>query len=121
MICPKCNSTQTSCKDSRLHNTFRRRRYECLSCGARFSTKESWHNYTSTVPQISDNYLEKYLEALYNTSNWSTKCLYDEAIKLLTNQLRYANPSEEYRICAIAYLALVQLNLNTLKERLNES
>lgn len=121
MICPECKSNQTSCKDSRLHTTYRRRRYTCLQCGANFSTKESWHNFKTTIPQISDNYLEKYLETLYNTGNWSTKTLYDEAIKELTDQLRYAYPTPEYRVCAIAYLALLQLNLNKLKERLNES
>ena len=122
MICPNCKSYQTSCKDSRLHTTYRRRRYLCMDCGASFSTKESWHDFKKIpIPQISDNYLEKYLETLYNTGNWSTKTLYDEAIKELTDQLRYAYPTPEYRVCAIAYLALLQLNLNKLKERLNES
>ena len=57
---------------------------------------------------------------MYNTGNWSAQALYDEAIKELTDLLRYAYPtheSSEYRVCAIAYLALIQLK----KERLNES
>lgn len=117
MICPECKSNQTSCKDSRLHTTYRRRRYACLQCGASFSTKESWHNFKTTIPQISDNYLEKYLETMYNTGNWSLDVLLTEAIQILTDQLRYAYPTPEYRVCAIAYLALIQLK----KERLNES
>ena len=122
MICPECKSNQTSCKDSRLHTTYRRRRYACLQCGARFSTKESWHDFKKIpISQISDNYLEKYLEkylkTMYNTGNWSAETLLKEAKQLLTNQLRYACPTPEYRICAIAYLALIQLK----KERLNES
>ena len=118
MICPECKSNQTSCKDSRLHTTYRRRRYACLNCGASFSTKESWHNFRTTIPQrISEDYLEKYLEMMYNTSNWSAETLLKEAEQLLTDQLRYAYPTPEYRVCAIAYLALIQLK----KERLNES
>ena len=118
MICPECKSNQTSCKDSRLHTTYRRRRYACLNCGASFSTKESWHNFRTTIPQrISEDYLEKYLKMIYNTGNWSIETLLKEAEQLLTDQLRYAYPTPEYRVCAIAYLALIQLK----KERLNES
>lgn len=118
MICPKCKSTQTTCKDSRLHSTYRRRRYLCFNCGETFSTKEDWHNYTATIPKrISEDYLEKYLETLYNTGNWSAETLLKEALLSLEDQLRYAYPTNEYRICAIAYLALIQLK----KERLNES
>lgn len=39
MICPKCGET-ASCIDSRLVARYRRRRYKCLECGTRFSTRE---------------------------------------------------------------------------------
>ena len=112
MICPECKSQQTCCKDSRLHKDYRRRRYMCMDCGTSFSTKESWYNYKIRVPHIiADNFLAKYLAIKYNTGNWTTSDLFAEAIKLLDAQLRYAYPSEEEnRICAIAYLALIQLN-----------
>lgn len=41
MICPKCKSDQTTVIDSRQFKAYRRRRYECLMCGERFTTKET--------------------------------------------------------------------------------
>lgn len=41
MICPNCNSDQTAVTNSRQKKTHRRRRYECLNCGERFTTKET--------------------------------------------------------------------------------
>lgn len=41
MICPYCSSTQTCVKDSRIVGYTRRRRYLCLACGKRFSTRET--------------------------------------------------------------------------------
>ena len=40
MICPKCKSDQTMVTDSRQFELYRRRRYECIMCGERFTTKE---------------------------------------------------------------------------------
>lgn len=40
MKCPNCNSSKTHVTDSRMVGYARRRRYECLSCGRRFSTRE---------------------------------------------------------------------------------
>ena len=40
MICPKCGSYQTICKDSRQREGFRARRYLCQDCGERIKTRE---------------------------------------------------------------------------------
>lgn len=40
MICPKCNSENTRCHESRQQPLYRRRRYTCLDCNERFTTKE---------------------------------------------------------------------------------
>jgi transcriptional regulator NrdR family protein len=40
MICPNCKSDQTAVIDSRQFKAYRRRRYKCLECGERFTTKE---------------------------------------------------------------------------------
>ena len=41
MKCPKCNSENTMCMDSRPRcNNTRARRYECTNCLTRFSTIE---------------------------------------------------------------------------------
>lgn len=40
MICPYCGQEQSICIDSRQHGEVRDRRYECLSCGQRYGTKE---------------------------------------------------------------------------------
>ena len=42
MICPFCKSYNTTVKDSRLDGGSRVRRYQCLDCGRRFSTRELW-------------------------------------------------------------------------------
>ena len=36
----KCEHLRTQCLDSRPYREYRRRRYECLDCGERFSTIE---------------------------------------------------------------------------------
>ena len=41
MICPNCKSDQTLVTDSRQLELYRRRRYKCLECGERFTTKEA--------------------------------------------------------------------------------
>lgn len=40
MICPNCGSDNTTVYDSRQYPDHRRRRYKCLNCGERFTTKE---------------------------------------------------------------------------------
>lgn len=40
MICPNCNSENTKVYESRQLPLYRRRRYKCLMCGERFTTKE---------------------------------------------------------------------------------
>ena len=42
MICPKCKSDNSKCIDSRQNDmkAYRIRRYECMNCGGRFTTKE---------------------------------------------------------------------------------
>lgn len=40
MICPNCNSENTMVSESRQLPMYRRRRYKCLVCNERFSTKE---------------------------------------------------------------------------------
>lgn len=40
MICPYCGQEQSICIDSRQHGEVRDRRYECLSCGQRYGTRE---------------------------------------------------------------------------------
>ena len=42
MICPKCHSDNSKCIDSRQNNkaAYRIRRYECMNCNSRFTTKE---------------------------------------------------------------------------------
>ena len=42
MICPNCGSVNTKCKDTRQRPNCRYRRYHCLECGKRFSTKERY-------------------------------------------------------------------------------
>jgi transcriptional regulator NrdR family protein len=42
MTCPECGSDNSRCVDSRQRALTRRRRYECIRCGARFSTVEIW-------------------------------------------------------------------------------
>lgn len=42
MICEKCKHDNTHAIDSREKNNTRRRRYECLDCGHRFTTLESY-------------------------------------------------------------------------------
>ena len=37
----KCKHERTHCYDSRKYETYRRRRYECLDCGKRFTTVET--------------------------------------------------------------------------------
>lgn len=41
MICPNCKSEQTKTIDSRQFDSYRRRRYVCIECGERFTTKET--------------------------------------------------------------------------------
>lgn len=40
MICPNCNSENTTVLATRQFPAYRRRRYKCLECEARFTTKE---------------------------------------------------------------------------------
>lgn len=40
MVCPKCQSENTSIRESKQIKRIRRRRYQCLSCGYRFTTHE---------------------------------------------------------------------------------
>lgn len=40
MICPNCKSENTAVYESRQLPMYRRRRYKCLMCNERFSTKE---------------------------------------------------------------------------------
>lgn len=40
MICPDCGSDNNRCKDSRQLRDRRRRRYQCFTCGERFTTHE---------------------------------------------------------------------------------
>lgn len=42
MNCPSCGSFNTACKDSRQKPDYRYRRYHCINCGKRFSTKERY-------------------------------------------------------------------------------
>lgn len=40
MTCPHCQTDQTKVIDSRQHHGYRLRRYICLICNRRFTTKE---------------------------------------------------------------------------------
>lgn len=40
MVCPKCQSENTSIRESKQLKEVRRRRYQCLNCGWRFTTHE---------------------------------------------------------------------------------
>ena len=40
MKCPTCKDNNAKVIDSRDRGTWRRRRYECLSCGYRWTTEE---------------------------------------------------------------------------------
>lgn len=40
MICPKCGTASTSCIQTRQYPTYRHRRYKCLYCNVKFSTRE---------------------------------------------------------------------------------
>lgn len=41
MICPNCKSENTEVIDSRQFEVYRYRRYSCLMCAYRFSTRET--------------------------------------------------------------------------------
>ena len=38
--CPTCGKTNSKIIDTRMENGYRKRRWECLCCGARWSTAE---------------------------------------------------------------------------------
>ena len=72
MKCPKCNSEQTTCYDSRStrQDARRLRRYKCLDCGHRFKTLEL---YDEDVACLED--IPKKMEAALNALRAATMAL----------------------------------------------
>jgi transcriptional regulator NrdR family protein len=71
MNCPNCEKDNKKCIDSRDKGNYRRRRYECLECGDRWSTAEVQIKYFDeihkllsriNISQNMNNSMHKYLQ-----------------------------------------------------------
>lgn len=116
MICPKCNSDNTICKNSRANGTYRRRRYQCHNCNNAFSTKEVWHDYNAEKAENSAKPIVKRLEILYNLSEGADVCvsrmlIYYAIINLLYIQQKLAESREkEKEVSTLAEEAMRCIN-----------
>ena len=56
MICPKCSSSDSSCRDTRQRGDVRWRRYQCRNCRTYYETIE---RVITNQTQYIDNFISK--------------------------------------------------------------